>query len=691
MNNLYSMFHHSVDQYGSCLALTFCKRYRTVYWSYSDLDRRVNNISAALADNAIGIGDRVMLFGGNSPDWVASFFAILARGGIIIPLNPQSTAEQLKLIVDSAEPKLLLTTGRNIWTGPTINTIAIDAIQTSGIERFDQAGFETAENDLAQIVYTSGTTGTPKGIMLSHGNLLAGLKALPESIPVDQSTAVMTIVPLFHLYGQMAGMLYPIMQGASITYLPSLSSRVIRKNLHRMPVEFLVTVPELLKTFMDRVDASLLKWPHCLHFLLRNRIRNQISKTLHTIVSGGAPLDSELELKWRALGIQVLQGYGLTETSPMISFNTPRHHRLGSVGRPIKGVQVKISDDGEILVKGANVMQGYLNNAALTEASYQDGWFKTDDSGKLDDEGFLYVFGRKKYMILGPNGENVFPEDLEAELNKHPDVRDSAVIGLEHDGRVVIHVVLLMDKGNGDEIIEQTNQHLASHQKIISWTAWPEADFPRSATRKVKKQDLIKTISSKNVNKTKITGTITPLSRLIAQTTNHNPASLQNSTQLVADLELDSLLRIELVGRIEEEFGVELAENQITPKTTVADIQTLIEQHQGYHGYRVRGEYPRWSHSRFCNRLRPLLQRAIFAFIPVLGKIRIKGMENLEGEVGPVILMTNHLSYLDGFPTIYAITRHFKSNLAVAASLETLYEQLWWLAPLVDLSMNSYP
>ncbi len=294
-------------------------------------------------------------------------------------------------------------------------------------------------------------------------------------------------------------------------------------------------------------------------------------------------------------------------------------------------------------------------------------------------------------MILGPNGENVFPEDLEAELNKHPDVRDSAVIGLEHDGRVVIHVVLLMDKGNADEIIEHTNQHLASHQKIISWTAWPEADFPRSATRKVKKQDLIKTISSKSVNKTKITGTITPLSRLIAQTTNHDPASVQNSTQLVAELELDSLLRIELVGRIEEEFGVELAENQITPKTTVAELQALIEQHQGHHQYIVSGEYPRWSHSRFCNRLRPLLQSAIFSLIPILGKIRIKGMENLQGEVGPVILMTNHLSYLDGLPTIYAITRHFKSNLAVAASLETLYEQLWWMAPFVDLSMNSYP
>ncbi|MGR9071671.1 MAG: AMP-binding protein [Gammaproteobacteria bacterium] len=689
MKNLYSVLKSSVEEHGPHLALTFCQRYRTSYWSYRDLDRHVTRIAARLEAQKVGKGDRVLLFGGNSPYWVAGFFAILARGAIVVPLNPQSTPDQLKSIIVSSQPKLLLRTHFSLWQGPRIESELLEDAPDSDLAPTGFPGLDTEPDELAQIVYTSGTTGAPKGIMLTHGNLLAGLKSLPPAVPLQQKNVVMSILPLFHLYGQMAGMLYPLQQGASITYLPSLSSRVIRKTLNRTPAEFLVTVPEFLKTMMDRLDEKLEKWPDWLRYLMRGRIRKKISKTLHTLVSGGAPLPPELELKWRALGFEVLQGYGLTETSPMISINTPSAHRVGSVGKPLPGVQVRISSDGEIQVKGANVMKGYFMDEERTREVFQGSWLKTDDSGKFDEDGFLYVFGRKKYMILGPGGENVFPEDLEAELIKHPDVRDCAVIGLEHHGRVVIHAVLLSDSGNGDVIIQQTNLNLAPHQQIVSWSLWPEPDFPRSATRKVKKQELIKRITSNVAANSKISVPQTPLTRLIAQTTNIDPGQIHDSTPLVSGLKLDSLLRIELVGRIEEEFGVEIAENQITPETTVGDLHAMIEERKGKTS--AVEEYPRWSMAPWCAGTRPTLQKMVFSCLPVLGTQRIKGLENLEGLEGPFIFMANHLSYLDGLYAVFAIPPRYRAKLGIAAARDPLYERFRWIAPFVDLAMNSYP
>ena len=689
MKNLYSVLKHAEDEFGAKLALTFRQRYRTMNWTYLDLSAHVNNLAAALATKNIGPGDRVLLFGGNSPYWVAAFFGILARGAVVIPLNPQSTREQLDRIVASAAPKLLVRTNYSVWQGPLLESLLMETASETATDMPDMPGLNAEKDDLAEIAYTSGTTGTPKGIMLTHGNLLAGINTLPEAVPIQTNEVVMSIVPLFHLYGQMAGMLYPMSQGCAISYLPSLSSRVIRSTLARTPADYLVTVPEFLKTFMDRLEENLAGWPVLLRRCLHGRIRRRISKTLHTLVSGGAPLEPELELKWRALGFEVLQGYGLTETSPMIAINTPSAHRPGSVGKLLHGVQVKIAEDGEILVKGANVMKGYFQDEMRTRQIFQDGWLKTDDSGKFDKDGFLYVFGRKKYMILGPGGENVFPEDLEAELNKNPEVRDSAVIGLEQQGRTIIHAVLLSDYDNGDAIVEQVNQHLAPHQRIMGWSRWSEADFPRSATRKVKKEELIKRLTTQVETSSKEVITVTPLTRLIASTTCTDPGVIHDTARLVTDLKLDSLLRIELVGRIEEEFNVELAENQITLKTTVGELQTLIDERQGQAV--ISEQYPRWSMAPWCGRVRTLIQNAAFAGLSALSKLHIEGVENLDGLDGPVIFMANHRSYLDSLVAVRAIPPRFRSKLGIAAGLDVLYEKFWWFVPFAELSMNAYP
>ncbi|MGR8934692.1 MAG: AMP-binding protein [Gammaproteobacteria bacterium] len=686
---IYAVLQQSRAAYGSKPALFFRRRYRTVRWTYRDLGEYVQNIAAALAARDIGPADKVLLLGNNSPYWVAAFFAVLARGAVVVPLNPRSTPEQLERIAAAAEPKLLLLARQALWTGPAIVSLNIEEAAATAAAAADMPGLHAAPEDLAEIVYTSGTTGAPKGVMLTHGNLLAVLRALPDAIPLRVGDNVMSIVPLFHVYGQVAGMLYPLQEGCIVTYFPSLSSREILNTLAHVPADYLVTVPEFLKTFMERLDSKLSLWPMWLRHSLRRYIRRNISPTLHTLVSGGAPLDPEVEGKWRALGFDVLQGYGLTETSPMIAMNTAREQRLGSVGKPMDGVHVKIAADGEILVKGPNVMQGYYRDEQRTRESFRDGWLKTDDGGRFDADGFLYVFGRKKYMILGPGGENVFPEDLESELNRCPGVHDSAVIGLQRQGRTVIHALLLSDNRDGDAIVEQANRHLAPHQQIMDWSLWPGADFPRSATRKVKKEELIRYLQNRQAPPPASRAQVTRLTRLIAQTTNSDPHAVDDRTRLVADLGVDSLLRIELIGRIEEEFGCELAENSITAQTTVKELQILIDAHQGAEPATQR--YPRWSMRRFCVALRPLLQNVVFRCLPLLGTVRIEGLENLQGLQQPVIFMPNHRSYLDGLYAVRAIPDRFRRRLGIAAAIDPLYEHFWWFAPCADLLMNSYP
>ncbi|HUL12056.1 MAG TPA: AMP-binding protein [Methylococcaceae bacterium] len=690
MTDLTALLDEMAEQYASRVALVYRPRYRTLRWTFGELRDRVGGVARALLTEGVGPGDRILLFSGNSPHWAAAFFAILARGAVAVPLNPRSPVEQLQRIIASCEPKLLLCSSRMPWPGGPIKTVEIEAVAAMTTKAPPPARVPIQPGQLAEIVYTSGTTGDPKGVMLTHANLLACVHALGEAVPLLPGDAVLSIVPLFHLYGQMAGLLYPLSRGCALTYVPSLSSRVILNTFSRTPASYLVAVPEFLKTVMDRLEDELLRRPVFLRTIARRLIRRRAFQNLDTIVSGGAPLSAELETKWRAFGFEVLQGYGLTETSPMIACNTRHAHRFGSVGKPIPGVSVRVAPDGEILVKGPNVMAGYYRDEARTRQTIQDGWLKTDDSGKFDEDGFLYVFGRKKYMILGPGGENVFPEDIEAELSAVAGVRDSAVVGLERGGRVAIHAVLLSDRGDGDAIVAEANRRLASHQQIMGWSLWPEVDFPRSATRKVRKEEVIRWLATQQATTPRAVTVATPLTRLIAQVTRTDPMTIDDSTHLVADLHLDSLLRIELVSRIEEEFNLDIPENLITDVTTVGELKALVEERN------IRSEaalnYPRWSLGKGSRLIRPAIQHiGFFSWLSWLCDLNVEGRENLEDLHGPVIFMANHRSYLDGPVLVQAMPRRWRAKLAIAAAYDPLYERFPKIAPLAELSFNTYP
>lgn len=689
IRNLYAFEDH-VERYRERLAITYRPRYRTVHWTYRDLALRVQRLAVALRTAGVKPGDRVALYAPNSPYWVASYFGILGCGGAVVPLNPRSTPEQLNRIVTAATPQRLLVSLRSPWPGEALPLLTIEPVaDRAGCPSGSLPGCSTDQYALAELVYTSGTTGEPKGVMLTHDNLLANVDAVSKAIPLKHTDHLICLVPLFHMYGLMTAVLPTLAAGCSVTYLPSPSSRLILETLATVPATVLIAVPEVLKAFMDRLELSVAP------MLSRSRglsrlFRARLSKTLRTIVCGGAPLDLEVERKWRELGFEVLQGYGLTETSPGITLNTPSEHRTGSVGKPLAGVEVRIAPDGEILVRSRSVTPGYYRNEALDRAAFTDGWFRTGDIGRFDDDGFLYVLGRRKYMILGSGGENVFPEDIEAELNKIPGVKDSAVVGLEEHGRTVIHVVLLCDGNNGESTVTVANRHLAPHQHIMGWSLWPEADFPRSATRKVKKDDVIRWINARERVKPVLPGSVTPLRWLIGTLTAQDPRRFDGSNRLVTDLALDSLLRLELVTRIEEELNVYLEETQITPETTLSDLEALITAQQRRAPRLTR--YPRWSLSPWAGAVRPAVQRVFFySWLIALCRLGVRGTEYLEDVEPPVIFLANHRSFLDAPLIVRALPHRFRKRLGIAAATDTLYARFWWFAPLAELAFNAYP
>jgi len=711
---LLSLFINSCKEFNSKPAFIMRDRFRLIKWTYNDLMNYTQYLAQVLSDHNVKKGDRVILFSGNSPYWVASFFAILARGAIVVPLNPRSPANQLNRIVKQGKPKLLLKSLHTPWPAKEMKSLTIEDVLAFNIAESPAIDKNIVNlEDIAEIVYTSGTTGDPKGVVLTHNNIISNLEGFNRAFPAYSSDHILTILPLFHMYAQMGAMFFSIRIGASVSFVPTPSSRAIQIAFYATPTTHLLAVPEFLKISMGRIEqkagrlisSSFVRaLPKSWRRLLFSPIRNRLSPRLHTIACGGAPLDPDVEKKWRVLGFDVLQGYGLTETSPILTFNTYKYHRIGSVGKPLDNVELKVAEDGELLARGPNVMGGYYKDEKRTAEAFKGDWFRTDDEGRIDDDGFVYVFGRKKYMIVTAAGENVFPEDIEEVLNRQAGVKDSAVIGLEKEGQISIHAVLLREEkpqpeagpslpaGKAPlaekEIIKKTNRQLAPHQHITEWSIWPQNDFPRSATRKVQKGKVIDWLKKqKKPPKEVAAHKITPLISLISEITSLTPNKISPSSQLGQDLQMDSLMRIELVARIEEDFQARIEEPEIGAQTTIVDIEKMIEQRKGTAARVIHGL--RWSAKKWVRYIGQVIQTVVHVFfLSFFVKLKVENLENLPKD--PILLMPNHRSYADAALVLKALPRKHRRYMALAAAVDVLYTKYRFIAPLVELAYHSF-
>ena len=702
------------QKFANQTALTMQMGFRTVNLTYAEVYEIAQKVAVLLAQNNINQGDKVLICAPNSPYWVCIFWGCLLRGAVIVPLNVQSTSQILQAIAQETKATILFKFSSFRLDIPsntkTFNTEFLLEYLTD-ISLKDYQPVISAPNDLVQIMYTSGTTGSPKGVMHTHNNIYSNLMAVAQAIELQPGKdRLLSMLPLSHIYEQTMGLLLPYSYGIQVIYVHS--TIAIRDLLKKYQITRLLAVPEFLQLFMSRIELSfaekqrldlfqrLIKLSEKINQkwfsrLLFYPVLRQFGGKLHTIASGGAALDPNLAHKWEALGITILQGYGLTETSPVVATNTYQVHRLGSVGKVVNGVQVKLSDKKEILVKGPNVFQGYYLLPEKTAAVISpDGWFNTEDLGEFDADGFLYIKGREKYLIKGPGGQNVYPEDIEFELNKVDGVVDSCVLGIDQaKGNTEIHAALLLDpakKLNPETIINQANSHLASYQQINAWTIWHDIDFPRTPTRKIKKLEVqahlkdqatlteLPLVNSQNQK----------LINIVSHITGTPVQKISPETILVRDLKIDSLLRVELVSEIEFEFRTSLSESDITNQTTIGDLEKLLLTP------RAQVKKPALSHwpiSWWARLVRAVLQALFLLIMRYWVKIKIVGLENLRQTKGPFLLMPNHVSYFDGVIILMALPSDIRARVRIAAARDFLYKDYWYCAWLADLVFNSFP
>ena len=464
--------------------------------------------------DAIPVGRHIALLGPSSAAWLAAFFAVLSAGRVIVPLHDGMQLPELEDCLGLADCGLLLYDERRGETAALLAK-AIPGLMLLELHAFLEKLREETRESLpklepqaaAAMYFTSGTTGKPRCVILTHRNMGAQISAVTEVLPLSETDVGLSLLPLSHTFEMMTHVAGALHCGGTL-YLNE-SVRTVKKNLREKRPTILVAVPLILQTLHKeilntarkqgrleqlqkaiRLSGSLQKHGLDVSGRLFGEVKALLGGRLHTIICGGAALDPELIRFFQALGIEVLQGYGITECSPVVSVNRPGKNVVGSVGRPLPCCEVKL-DGREICVRGENVSPGYYKDAQATAESFRDGWFHTGDLGRLDRKGNLFFEGRIKNLIILANGENVSPEELEEKLYQAEGILDAAVY--EKDGRITAELfvdrALIPDVSAAWRIVSPINRSLASF-KQIGEIVLRETEFEKTATRKIKRYKL---------------------------------------------------------------------------------------------------------------------------------------------------------------------------------------------------------
>jgi long-chain acyl-CoA synthetase len=709
METLNDILEESARKFGTKDALTIRPGFRTRAWTYRDLNDVVPRVARYLKDSGMKRGDRILIWGVNRPEYGIAFLAALRVGAILVPLEANYAAEFAQKIAE-----------RTRAGGAIVSTQTLARAQTLGLplyemERLPDLARECAPlekaplggDDLAEVVFTSGTTADPKGAMLTHRNILSNATAAAQIFPIGPKMRLLSFLPLSHMFEQLGGFFCVLLSGASVIYPTSRQPAVVRRTFKERKVSMVLITPAVVKSLMLAIERSAeaqgkkelfqklrrvaRRLPMALRRLVFFSVHRQFGGRFRYIVSGGAALDPALGESWRELGIDVIQGYGTTECSPGLTFNRLGMNRLGSVGIPLPGVEVKVASDGEVLARGPNVFKGYWENEEATRAVLDaDGWYHTGDLGEFDKDGFLWLRGRKKDMIVLADGTNVYPEDIENALAADPRIEAIAtplrpavatVVGLQRPGEEIqVHAVFLVkDKEQVASIVRDTNVKLSGNQQIRGWTIWPDDDFPTTPTQKVKKRFVVdRLLTMGRVEQARAatgdqpaTRALTDVERVISQVANLPPGAVHPGATLSADLGLDSLGRVDLLGAIEEELGAYIDDATLEPNATVGELEKMVAAARDVK--RDTGIYG-WPLSPLVRSFGLLLQQTfIYPLVHIFYKVKVTGQEKLEGLRGPVMFAPNHCLHWDNGIILMAIPLGWRWKLTMAAAADDVF------------------
>jgi long-chain acyl-CoA synthetase len=763
MPTFYDRFVECAGRWPQNVAVEVQRADKTESYTYAELRRMAESFGAWLVAREIEPGSRIAILADNHPRWVAAYLGIIAAGATAVPLDTAYHADQVaKLLRDSGSSMLIcdlkhLKIAREALsgfqaevvltesgadphpedTGATVPTQALadlDAVFAQYGENFQAV--PRAPDDVASLLYTSGTTADPKGVMLTHANLLAEAEAVFAWAHIGPQDAILGVLPLFHVLSQMANLLLPLVAGARAVFLSTLNTTELLRALRERKITAFAVVPQFFYLIHERIFREVQQRGRFAQFAFRgvmrlnafcrslgfnlgrvlfSRIHDLFGQQMRYLVTGGSRFDPQIGRDFEALGIDVLQAYGLTETSGGAFVNPPEKNAIGSVGKPLKGVEARIvdpqaSDDGspgsgEILIRGPIVMKGYWNRPDATAEVLKDSWLYTGDFGYFDSNGNLFITGRKKEVIILANGKNVYPEEIESHYLKSPLIKEICVMGLEGGAGsdrlyavIVPNFEVLRQRKivNAKEVIrfdvEGLSAKLASTKRISAYEIWQE-DLPRTTTRKLKRFEIEKRVRAGDGSGTAGELSVAkPLTReeaswlektevqralkITREYSSGNPENIRPTDNLELDLGLDSMRRVELLVALEQELGGDVQESQLSNIYTFRELVDAVRDSaasgassdrnvrttRAFAGWSaVLREDPTDASALAITKPRPVVDPIIFFFTRVakllwktISRLEVEGVENLP-EQGPYLLCSNHQSFLDPVPLLASL------------------------------------
>ncbi|HEX6323469.1 MAG TPA: AMP-binding protein [Vicinamibacterales bacterium] len=739
--NFYSTFASAADRFGDRVAVEMLGDHGSVEVRYRELAEMAARAAGWLASRGIERGDRVAILAENSAHWCAAYLGVMRLGAIGVPFDTNYTADQVAtLLADSG--------ARLIFASAQFEEVAREAVEIAALKgevaglKAEVAGLKACATappetrdcpaetgDTAVILYTSGTTSDPKGVVLSHGNLLAEREAAFSTVSVSEHDSVLSVLPLFHSLPQMANLLLPFSVGARVVFLETVNTTSLTRALKERGITLFVVVPQFFYLVHRRIEDELNALPGLarravrmlasLNLTLRrtlginlgravfSRIHNSVGPQLRVLITGGARFDPATNKALHSLGFTIQQAYGLTECSAAASITRAGEMDFTSVGRPLPGVEIRIAS-GEVLIRGPIVMQGYYNRPDQTAATIRDGWLHTGDLGFIDDRGRVHITGRSKDVIVLANGKNIYPEEIEAHYERCPFIAELCVAGV--DDR--LHALIRPDtdamraKGlvNIREMlrfeIEGLSVTLPSHKRILGYDITLDP-LPRTTTRKLKRHAVEQILREKALaaDAPAAAGAETaeafaagdPLAARVLKAMRgaiRSDADLRPDAHLELDIGLDSMNRVELLVHLTDTFQVEIDDEEARSLVTVRD---LVEAIRARVPALPEGEDEREAAAPWEQLLRPqadpnpfvaelekpkrLLAAAIFAVMKVVYAIawltaglRARGREHLPAR-GPYLICPNHQSFADVFLLAASLPwRTFRNQFFVGAA-----------------------
>jgi long-chain acyl-CoA synthetase len=712
---IHKIFSHTADRFSDKIASQIKKDDLWQRFTYKEVKDYSLKVGAFLINEGFKKGDRACLILENCPEWGMIYLGIIYAGLACVSLDTQLSQQEIKNLIQDCQAKIIFCSHeiykekiKSVISVSLIKAVVLDAEEKNLINfseikdiSIDKLSWpEVFPDDIASLIYTSGTTGKPKGVMLTHENFCSNFQSIQKLNMCFSSDNFISILPLYHTYAFMGTLLVPLFLGAKVTYCPSFKSEDFSQIIKEASVTILTGVPQLFSLLHKAIFDRIKKIPPVLRPLVLPFIRIKLHRkfgSLRLLVSGGARLEPKIAKDLTGLGLKLIEGYGLTETSPIVTINPPERIKFGSVGKPIPDVEIKIFNPdkkgvGEVLIKGPNVMEGYFRQPGLTVQTIKDGWFYSGDLGYIDKEGYLYLRGREKEVIVLASGKNIYPQDLEEYYLKSPYIKEICIMhkqerifGYLKDSLFAVIVpdleyfkqkkeLNIREKVRWD--LETLGKRLTPYQHIMGFILTKE-ELPRTALRKIKRYavrekylqekplvEIEKMVFSEEdlaiLNKDIAKKIIHYVSKEV-----NKPVNLDSHLEI--DLGIDSLTRVELGLGLEAIFKIKIPDELLYKVSTIKDVIINLEELiEGAKPKEPKAKEKTWSEvlketaaqEEITEKIKidfglyksavTWLIKNIFLFIfRLLWFLRVKGSQNLPKK-GPYLVCPNHASYLDG-------------------------------------------